>query len=214
MSDSSTKEETIHKPHCKRNVSGELDVFEATQYFSDFNESTTIAYSRIQIQKQTIATEHRQNRVHPVTRVVLKPHEKEMTRGGGGKLAGFLNSLLRSAGLKKSKSKLTPEVETPRGERRRRNSCVVVTTQAAGASPIPGAGVWRLNARRRSFDEKQVKDSKNLNIRFCESIWLDQKVECKDRNAGIDDVNGGCEITDSSSESDLFELDLFAKSNP
>lgn len=212
--DASTKEEKIHKQNCKRNVSGELDVFEATQYFSDFNEPTTIPYSRIQIQKQTIATEHRQNRVHPVTRVVVKQHEKEMTRGSGGKLASFLNSLLRSAGLKKSKSKFTPEVETPRGERRRRHSCVV-TTQAACASPIPGAGAWRLNARRRSFDEKQVKDSKNLNIRFCESICSDQRVlVCKDRNAGEDDVNGGWESTDSSSESDLFELDLFAKSNP
>lgn len=219
--DSSTTEEIIHKPDRERNVSGELDVFEATRYFSGFNEPTTFEYPRIQIQKQSIVTENRQKRVHPETEeqlpkarvvVVVKQQEKKMTRGGGRKLTSFLNSLLRSAGLKKSKS--TPEVETPQGERIRRKSCVV-TTHAADASPISGAGAWSLTARRRSFDEKHVKDLKKsdqkLNVRFCESLRSDQKVECKDRNAGDEnDVNGGYE-SDSSSESDLFELDLFAK---
>ncbi|ESQ35454.1 hypothetical protein EUTSA_v10009936mg [Eutrema salsugineum] len=208
-------EEEIHKPNCKRNVSGELDVFEATRYFSDFNEPTTIEYSRIQTQKQSTITEIRQNRVHPETENQLpEPRAivKEMTRDGGGKLTSFLNSLLRSAGLKKPKPKVKVNsgAESPRGERRRRKSCVML-------SPISGAGAWSLNARRRSFDERHVKDSKKsdqkLNMRLCESLCPDQKVECKDRNAKDDDVNGGCE-SDSNSESDLFELDLFAKSNP
>ncbi|CAH8252218.1 unnamed protein product [Arabidopsis lyrata] len=216
--DSSTSEEKTHKPNCERNVSGELDVFEATRYFSDFNEPTMI-----QIHKQSIVTENRQKRVHPETEeqlpkprvVVIKPQKKEMTRGGGKKLTSFLNSLLRSAGLKKSKS--TTEVETPRGERMRRKSCVV-TTHVEASSPISCAGAWSLNARRRSFDEKDVKDLKKsdqkLNIRFCESLYSVQRVECKNPSAGDEnDVNGGCE-SDSSSESDLFELDLFAKTNP
>ncbi|XP_019091402.1 PREDICTED: uncharacterized protein LOC104740025 [Camelina sativa] len=206
--DSSSSEETINKPNRERNVSGELDVFEATRYFSDFNEPTTIEYSRIQIQKQSIVTENRQKRVHPETEeqlpkprvVVTKPPKKEMKSGGGRKLTSFLNSLLRSAGLKKSKS--TKEVETPRGERMRRKSCVV-TTHVEASSPVSGAGVWRLNARRRSFDEKHVKDLKKsgqkLNVRLSESL------------CSVERVDGGYE-SDSSSESDLFELD-FAKSN-
>ncbi|KAG2323736.1 hypothetical protein Bca4012_037983 [Brassica carinata] len=214
-----------------RNGSGELDVFEATRYFSDFNEPTMADNSRIQIQKQSTVTELRQKRVHPETEdqlpeprvVIVKPQEKEMkTRGGGGKLTSFLNSLLRSAGLKKlkSKSKSVPEVETPRGERRRRHSCVVtVTTRAEASSPISGAGALSFNMRRRSFDEKHVKglgskkSDQKLNMRLCESLCSVQKVECKDRKRGEDDVNGGYE-SDSGSESDLFELDLFAKSNP
>lgn len=204
--DSSTAEEKIHKPNRERNVSGELDVFEATRYFSDFNEPSTIL-------KQSTVMEHRQNRVHPETKeqlpepklIAVKPQKKEMTRGGRRKLTSFLNYLLRSAGLKKPKSKSTPEVETPRGEKRRRKSCVV-TTHVADASPVSSAVAWRLNARGRSFDEKDFKKSdQKLNIRFCESLCSDQRVECKDRNAGDDDVNGGCE-SDSSSESDLFEL--------
>ncbi|KAL1220060.1 hypothetical protein V5N11_017668 [Cardamine amara subsp. amara] len=212
--DSSTTEEKIHTPNRESNVSGELDVFEATRYFSDFNEPTTI-------QKQSTVTEHRQNRVHPETEeqlpeprlIAVKPQKKEMTRGGGRKLTSFLNSLLRSAGLKKPKSKSTPVVETPRVEKRRRKSCVV-TTHAADASPISSAVAWRLNARGRSFDEKDLKKSdQKLNVRFCESLCLDQRVECKDQKAGDDAVNGGYE-SDSSSESDLFELDLFAKNGP
>ncbi|KFK43626.1 hypothetical protein AALP_AA1G150500 [Arabis alpina] len=216
--DFSTTEEKTPKPNHERNVSGELDVFEATRYFSDFNnEPTKIEYSRIQIQKQTNVTETRQNRVHPQTEdqlpkprsvVIVKPQEKETTtRGGGGKLTGFLKSLFRSAGLKKpkSKSKSTPEVKSPRVEKKRRNSCVVVTTRdVASSSPISGAVAWR----RRSFD---VSDEK-LN---CESLCLEKKVDqCKDGNArNENDVNGGYD-SDSSSESDLFELDLFAKSKP
>ncbi|EOA37059.1 hypothetical protein CARUB_v10010185mg [Capsella rubella] len=216
--DSPPSEEKINKPNRERNVSGELDVFEATRYFSDFNEPTTIESPRIQIQKQSIVLENRQKRVHPETEeelskpraVVTKPQKKEMTSVGARKLTSFLNSLLRSAGLKKSKSKSTTEVETPRGERMRRKSCVVTATHVVASSPIPGNGVWRLNARRRSFDEKHVKALKKsdekLNVRLCES---------KDRNVGDHetDVNGDCD-SDSSSESDLFELDLFAKSNP
>lgn len=220
------------KPNIKRNGSGELDVFEATRYFSDFNEPTMAENSRIQIQKQSTVTELRQKRVHPETEdqlpeprvVIVKPQEKEMkTRGGGGKkLSSFLNSLLRSAGLKKlkSKSKSAPEVETPRGERRRRHSCVVtVTTHDEASSPISGAGALSFNTRRRSFDEKHVKglgskkSDQKLNVMFCASLCSVQKVECKDQNGEEDNVNGGYE-SDSGSESDLFELDLFAKSNP
>ncbi|VVA91229.1 unnamed protein product [Arabis nemorensis] len=220
---SSITEERILKPNLERNVSGELDVFEATRYFSDFNnEPTTIEYSRIHIQKQSIVAETRQNRVHPETEdqlrkpravIVVKPQEKVVTRGGGGKLTSFLKSLFRSASSKKSKS--TTEVETPRGEKRRRKSCVVTTTRDEVSSPITGAGAWRLNARRRSFDVNDSKRSdQKLNIRFCESLCSEKKVEYKDRNAGDEnDVNGGCE-SDSSSESDLFELDLFAKAKP
>nr|VDD42352.1 unnamed protein product [Brassica oleracea] len=217
------------KPNLKRNGSGELDVFEATRYFSDFNEPTMTEYSRIQVQKQSTVTELRQKRIHPETEnklpeprvVIVKPKEKEKkTRGGGGKkLTSFLNSLLRSAGLKnlKSKSKSIPEVESPRGERRRRHSCVVtVTTHAEASSPISGAGAW--STRRRSFDEKHVKglgskkSDQKLTMRLCESLCSDKKVECKDRKKEVD-VNGGYE-SDSGSESDLFELDLFAKSKP
>ncbi|KAF8066102.1 hypothetical protein N665_1160s0003 [Sinapis alba] len=226
----STTNTKIHKPNLKRNGSGELDVFEATRYFSDFNEPTMADDSRIHIQKQSTVTELRQKRVHPETEdhlpeprvaVIVKPQEKEMkTRGGGGKLTSFLNSLFRSAGLKKLKSKSTPGVETPGGERRRRHSCVVtVTTHAEASSPVSGAGAFSFNTRRRSFDEKHVKglglkkSDQKLNMRFCESLCSDKKVECKDRVRGEDDVNGGYE-SDSGSESDLFELDLFAKSNP
>ncbi|KAF8068510.1 hypothetical protein N665_1146s0004 [Sinapis alba] len=225
---SSTTNIKIHKPNLKRNGSGELDVFEATRYFSDFTEPTMADFSRIHIQKQSTVTELRQKRVHPETEdqlpeprvaVIVRTQEKEMkTRGGGGKLTSFLNSLLRSAGLKKLKTKSTPEVETPRGERRRRHSCVVtVTTHAEASSPVSGAGALGFNTRRRSFDEKHVKGLEKsdlkLNMRFCESLCSDKKVECKDRVRGEDDVNGGYE-SDSGSESDLFELDLFAKSNP
>ncbi|CAF1925358.1 unnamed protein product [Brassica oleracea] len=197
------------KPNLKRNGSGELDVFEATRYFSDFNEPTMTEYSRIQVQKQSTVTELRQKRIHPETEnklpeprvVIVKPKEKEKkTRGGGGKkLTSFLNSLLRSAGLKnlKSKSKSIPEVESPRGERRRRHSCVVtVTTHAEASSPISGAGAW--STRRRSFDEKHVKglgskkSDQKLNMRLCESLCSDKKVECKDRKKEVD-VNGGYE---------------------
>lgn len=93
---------------------------------------------------------------------------------------------------------------------------VTVTTHAAASSPISGAGAW--STRRRSFDEKHVKglgskkNDQKLNMRFCESLCSDKKVEYKDRN-GEDGVNGGYE-SDSGSESDLFELDLFAKSKP
>ncbi|CAH8391536.1 unnamed protein product [Eruca vesicaria subsp. sativa] len=215
------------KPNIKRNSSGELDVFEATRYFSDFNEPTMAENSRIQIQKQSTVTELRQKRVHPETEtklpeprvVIVKPQEKEMkTRGGGGKkLTSFLNSLLRSAGLKKlkSKSKSTPEVESPRVERRRRHSCVVtVTTHAEEASsPMFGAGALSLHTRRRSFDEKHVKGLE-FNMRLCESLCSDKKVECKDQKGGEVDVNGGYESDSGSDESDLFELDLFAKFNP
>ncbi|XP_010476386.1 PREDICTED: uncharacterized protein LOC104755657 isoform X2 [Camelina sativa] len=202
--DSSSSEETINKPNRKRNVSGELDVFEATRYFSDFNEPTTIEYSRIQIQKQSIVTENRQKRVHPETeeqlpkpRVVVTKPQKEMTSGGGRKLTSFLNSLLRSAGLMKSKLKSTTEVETPRGERIRRKSCVV-TTHVEASSPVSGSGVWRLNARRRSFDEKHVKylkkSDQKLNVRLYESLCSVERVECKDPNAGDEnDTNGGYE---------------------
>ncbi|KAJ0256935.1 Uncharacterized protein HA466_0078900 [Hirschfeldia incana] len=220
------------KPNLKRNGSGELDVFEATRYFSDFNEPTMAENSRIQIQKQSTVTELRQKRVHPQTEdklpeprvVIVKPQEKEMkTRGGGGKkLTSLFNSLLRSAGLKKlkSKSNSTQEVESPRGERRRRHSCVVtVTTHAEASSPVSGAGALSFNTRRRSFDEKHVKglgskkSDQKLNVRFCESLCSVRKVESTDRKRGEDDLNGGYE-SDSGSESDLFELDLFAKSNP
>ncbi|CAH8361271.1 unnamed protein product [Eruca vesicaria subsp. sativa] len=217
------------KPNIKRNSSGELDVFEATRYFSDFNEPTMAENSRIQIQKQSTVTELRQKRVHPETEtklpeprvVIVKPHEKEMkTRGGGGKkLTSFLNSLLRSAGLKKLKSKSTLEVESPRVERRRRHSCVVtVTTHAEEASsPISGAGALNLHSRRRSFDENEIYVKglgSKFNMRLCESLCSDKKVECKDRKGGEVDVNGGYESDSGSDESDLFELDLFAKLNP
>ncbi|CAN8293722.1 unnamed protein product [Cochlearia groenlandica] len=210
-----TTEEKILEPNRKRNVSGELDVFEATRYFSDFNEPTKLECSRNQIQKQSIVTELRQNRVHPETEEKLPVKPKEATRGGGGrKLTSFLNSLLRSVGLKKSKSKSTPEVvETPRGERKRRQSCVVtMTTREEATSPIFDGSAWRLNARRRSFDEKHVQDSKE-SIRFCESLYSKEKVLFKDQKAKDDYVSGGRDSV-SSSESDLFELDLFAKSKP
>lgn len=127
----------------RRNDSGELDVFEASRYFSGFNE--VIGYTNNSTCTQRVIREERNGHRGRISldmpmRTLLpqqfngvdqkqikdKKHTKQPS-SPGGRLASFLNSLFNQSTSKKKKSKsssqsMKDEDESPGGRRMRRSS--------------------------------------------------------------------------------------------
>ncbi|KAF8408238.1 hypothetical protein HHK36_007384 [Tetracentron sinense] len=130
------------KPTHRRNDSGELDVFEATRYFSMGNEAVDYDHNAAFPQKPM--REERQvsrgrrmsldmamaNQLPQESHQVEKQMKDKKYRqpsSPGGRLASFLNSLFNQTSSKKKKSKSTTqsvkdEQERPGGRRKRRSS--------------------------------------------------------------------------------------------
>lgn len=128
-----------NKPFHWRNVSGELDVFEATRYFSGGGADEVPGSGATLTQKATVPKTARMSLDMPTTRTlipsqiyvmekqILKEKKNKQASSPGGRLAHFLNSLLKQASLKKKKSKTgakttKDEEESPGGRRKRRSS--------------------------------------------------------------------------------------------
>ncbi|WJX57516.1 hypothetical protein P8452_43067 [Trifolium repens] len=129
----------------RRNDSGELDVFEASRYFSGYNEvigytngSTT--FTQKMIREERLGHKGRISLDMPMRSLLPqqfhggvdqkqlkeKKHNKQPS-SPGGRLASFLNSLFNQSTSKKKKSKsssqsMKDEDESPGGRRRRRSS--------------------------------------------------------------------------------------------
>ncbi|KAK6921881.1 hypothetical protein RJ641_012388 [Dillenia turbinata] len=128
----------------RRNDSGELDVFEASRYFSAANEVSV--YTNAIYPTKTIKEEKhfwRGNRMSldmptrnstiPIPSQIqgiekqMKEKKNKQPSSPGGRLASFLNSLFNQTASKKKKSKSTThsmkdEEESPGGRRKRRSS--------------------------------------------------------------------------------------------
>lgn len=127
----------------RRNDSGELDVFEASRYFSGYNE--VIGYTNNSTCTQKVIREERNGHRGRISldmpmRTLLpqqfkgvdqkqikdEKHSKQPS-SPGGRLASFLNSLFNQSTSKKKKSKsssqsMKDEDESPGGRRMRRSS--------------------------------------------------------------------------------------------
>ncbi|KAJ9187368.1 hypothetical protein P3X46_002831 [Hevea brasiliensis] len=128
--------------HC-RNDSDELDVFEASRYFSGYNE--VVGYNGATYTQKVMREDHR----HPwrggrmsldvpmrnplpqqsltVEKQILKEKKCKQPNSPGGRLASFLNSLFNQTSSKKKKSKsatqsMKDEDESPSGRRKMRSS--------------------------------------------------------------------------------------------
>ncbi|XP_073022857.1 protein BIG GRAIN 1-like E [Primulina eburnea] len=137
-----------------RNYSGELDVFEATQYFSGANEVP--GYISPNLGQNPIKTVRRMSLDLPKSNIIsaqinqipekqiLKDNKKyKQPSSPGARIASFLNSLFNQKSVKKKKlisgrTNNDPEVENP-GEQRRRRSGIShfpVTNSAADSKSI------------------------------------------------------------------------------
>lgn len=127
----------------RRNDSDELDVFEASRYFSGYNEA--VGYSGATYTQRVMREDHRYpwrggrmsldvpmrnplpQQSHTVEKQILKEKKYKQPRSPGGRLASFLNSLFNQTSSKKKKSKsatqsMKDEDESPGGRRKRRSS--------------------------------------------------------------------------------------------
>ncbi|KAF5449490.1 hypothetical protein F2P56_029931, partial [Juglans regia] len=125
----------------RRNDSGELDVFEASRYFSGYHEAA--GYNGTNFTQKIGRDERQGYRVGrmsldmPMRNSLPQQHhgvEKQMKEkkykqpsSPGGRLASFLNSLFSQSASKKKKSKsasqsMKDEEESPGGRRKRRSS--------------------------------------------------------------------------------------------
>ncbi|GAV85383.1 hypothetical protein CFOL_v3_28820 [Cephalotus follicularis] len=125
----------------RRNDSDELDVFEASRYFSGYNEAeghncATCTQKVMREERQAWRGGRLISLEAPVLRNSLPQQshqvvvvEKQMKQNKckqpsspGGRLASFLNSLFNQTSSKKKKSKSIDEEESPGGRRKRRSS--------------------------------------------------------------------------------------------
>lgn len=130
----------------RRNDSGELDVFEASRYFSGYNE--VIGYTNSTF-TQNISIRDEKHGAHRgrisldmpmrsllpqqfhgiVEKQIVKEKKQKQPSSPGGKLASFLNSLFNQSSSKKKKSKsssqsMKDEDESSSTGRRRRRSSI------------------------------------------------------------------------------------------
>lgn len=149
----SQPEHRVHRKSLhRRNDSGELDVFEAAQYFSGYNDVISdynVAMNHHHSQKFSKDSQVPSNNKHYNTTQLLPQQqtralEKQMTMkdkkhrqpsSPGGKIASFLNSLFNQSATKKKKkssksassttqSMKNEEESSPAGWRRRRRSSI------------------------------------------------------------------------------------------
>ncbi|KAE8678395.1 REVERSIBLY GLYCOSYLATED POLYPEPTIDE 3 family protein [Hibiscus syriacus] len=117
-----------------RNDSGELDVFEAAQYFSGYNNAASNSYatfsqkimSRVSLDVPMTMRNTFPQQAH-VEEKQIKDKKYKLPSSPGGRFASFLNSLFNQRDSKKKKSKsttqsMTGEEEGPGGRRKRRSS--------------------------------------------------------------------------------------------
>ncbi|PIA63203.1 hypothetical protein AQUCO_00200903v1 [Aquilegia coerulea] len=140
MSIKGFSQEKVHRKSTqRRDGSGELDVFEATSYFSGCNEAAgynanLFSQKELREERQTLGG-RRMSLDMPSSaslpsqshRVEKQTKEKKYKQPSspGGKLASFLNSLFNQAASKKKKSKsMKDEEEIPGGGRRKRRSSI------------------------------------------------------------------------------------------
>ncbi|XP_073290951.1 protein BIG GRAIN 1-like E [Primulina huaijiensis] len=133
-----------------RNYSGELDVFEATQYFSGANEtpgyiSPNLEQNRVKNVRRMSLDLPKSNIISPqnhVTTNQMKEKKKnKQPSSPGARIARFLNSLFNQKSVKKKKLKSGGtindlEVENPVDQRRRSISHFPVTNYAVDSKSI------------------------------------------------------------------------------
>ncbi|CAK7326233.1 unnamed protein product [Dovyalis caffra] len=132
----------------RRNDSDELDVFEASRYFSGYNEAGA-GYKGATYTQKVMREDHKHSwrggrmsldvpmrnplphllhqQSHTVEKQILKEKKYKQPSSPGGRLASFLNSLFNQTSSKKKKSKsatksLKDDDESPGGRRKRRSS--------------------------------------------------------------------------------------------
>lgn len=134
----SDPEKTYKKPFHGRNDSAELDVFEASRYFSVGNEAFThkvmredkqaLREGRISLDMPMRNVNALPTQSHGLEKQMMKEKKHKQPSSPGGRLASFLNSLFNQTSSKKKKSKscttqsMKDEEESPGGRRKRRSS--------------------------------------------------------------------------------------------
>ncbi|KAF5197051.1 Big grain 1-like e [Thalictrum thalictroides] len=145
-----SQEKVNRKSTQRRDGSGELDVFEATRYFSGCNEAAGYngnLFSQKELREERQALGGRRMSLDMPSSASLpsQSHRVEQTKekkykqpsSPGGKLASFLNSLFNQAASKKKKSKsssqsMKDEEEIPGGGRRKRRSSISLFQNISG----------------------------------------------------------------------------------
>jgi len=176
----------------RRNDSGELDVFEASRYFSGYNE--VIGYTNSSTFTQKIMREERNGYKGRISldmpmRSLLpqqfhggidqkqmkeKKHNKQPS-SPGGRLASFLNSLFNQSTSKKKKSKsssqsMKDEDESPGGRRRRRSSI----SHFRSSSTADSRSIYSLNS---GFRTPPYVNTPTKGCREFKTLLSDQKNE-------------------------------------
>ncbi|OAY50144.1 protein BIG GRAIN 1-like E [Manihot esculenta] len=137
------KSKLYKKSFHRRNDSDELDVFEASRYFSGYNEA--LSYNGANYAEKVMREDHRHlwkggrmsldlpmrnplpQQSYTVEKQISKEKKYKQPSSPGGRLASFLNSLFNQTSSKKKKSKsatqlMKDEDESPSGRRKRRSS--------------------------------------------------------------------------------------------
>lgn len=219
------------KPFHRRNDSAELDVFEASRYFSGINESWGSLDGPNSAQKFV-----RENRGARISLEVFPPHshnavEKQMKEkkhkqpsSPGGRLASFLNSLFTQTSSKKKKSKSTTtqsmkdEDESGNGGRRRRRSSIshfrstdsksLYSSSSSGfRTPPPYANtpIKCFKDLRSYSDHKQVSSMPKYNVDLNGHVKSSEVLEDKQK------LNGFLEKPKNSGNGFLEKHDIWKK---
>ncbi|KAL3644598.1 hypothetical protein CASFOL_009778 [Castilleja foliolosa] len=138
------KKKIYKNPSHWRNNSGELDVFEASKYFSDQNPGpnipTRMSLDMPIMRNPIIPPEFNQMGLDQ-KQPKLENKKLKQPSSPGGRLASFLNSLFNQTSLKKKKSKPGKDFDdenTPGAGRRKRRSSIshfrIITSSSSNAA--------------------------------------------------------------------------------
>ncbi|KAH7833706.1 hypothetical protein Vadar_008889 [Vaccinium darrowii] len=146
-------------PFHRRNDSGELDVFEATRYFSGATEVSGCRSEIISLQVPPRNSSPSNSKTQVMDKPIMTTENKKSNNqpnSPGGKIAHFLNSLFNQTGSKKKKKSksTTPQSmkdhefdESSQGGRRKRRSSISHFGGAPVADPKPSLSASNSGSR-------------------------------------------------------------------